>query len=255
VRGTSAQSRLVLADNAADRHTPRPLNLPHLLRARCPRSRRALVRRRRSPSPPRTMWTRRFALPLTCASQPAHPLRSRPPEDAAAGRLATRERHGAVVLLGAVEESNWSSGDAAAAADTGRWTRQECHWSWCADVCAAHTRRHTRLRSRFHAAERVACRLCSPSTQFRGVYTCQAIPMHALVTPQRLRRLFSPHRFPAWRAAVSPPHRPREDGLAHPAHTSISNLAAALGLPPRWRLSKPYSVPLTASFVVRRRWS
>jgi hypothetical protein len=166
-----------------------------------------------------------------------------------------RGRHGAVVLLGAVEESNWSSGDAAAAADTGRWTRQECHWSWCADVCAAHTRRHTRLRSRFHAAERVACRLCSPSTQFRGVYTCQAIPMHALVTPQRLRRLFSPHRFPAWRAAVSPPHRPREDGLAHPAHTSISNLAAALGLPPRWRLSKPYSVPLTASFVVRRRWS
>jgi hypothetical protein len=36
-----------------------------------------------------------------------------------------------------------------------------------------------------------------------------------------------------------PPHRPREDGLAHPADTSRSNLAAALGLLSRW-LSKPF---------------
>jgi hypothetical protein len=29
---------------------------------------------------------------------------------------------------------------------------------------------------------------------------------------------------------ASPPHRPREEGLAHPADTSRTNLAAALGL-------------------------
>ena len=33
--------------------------------------------------------------------------------------------------------------------------------------------------------------------------------------------------------------RPREDGLTHPAHTSITNLAAALGLLSRWRPTKP----------------
>jgi hypothetical protein len=38
---------------------------------------------------------------------------------------------------------------------------------------------------------------------------------------------------------ASPPHRPREDGLAHPADSSRTNLAAALGLLSRWRLSKP----------------
>jgi hypothetical protein len=43
-------------------------------------------------------------------------------------------------------------------------------------------------------------------------------------------------RFPA---AASPPHMPREDGLAHPAEPSRSNLAAALCLLSRWRLSKP----------------
>jgi hypothetical protein len=32
------------------------------------------------------------------------------------------------------------------------------------------------------------------------------------------------------------PHRPREDGLTHPADTSRSNLAAALALLSRWRL-------------------
>jgi hypothetical protein len=41
-----------------------------------------------------------------------------------------------------------------------------------------------------------------------------------------------------WRAAASPPHRPREYGLNHPADTSRSNLAAALGLLSRRRLSK-----------------
>jgi hypothetical protein len=37
--------------------------------------------------------------------------------------------------------------------------------------------------------------------------------------------------------SVATPLRPREDGLAHPADTSRSNLAAALGLLSRWRLS------------------
>jgi hypothetical protein len=37
----------------------------------------------------------------------------------------------------------------------------------------------------------------------------------------------------------SPPHRPREERLTHPADTSISNLAATLGLRSRWLLSKP----------------
>jgi hypothetical protein len=51
------------------------------------------------------------------------------------------------------------------------------------------------------------------------------------------RSPFSPQR--RWRAAERRhPHRPQEDRLAHPADTSISNLAAALGLLSR-RLSKP----------------
>jgi hypothetical protein len=33
---------------------------------------------------------------------------------------------------------------------------------------------------------------------------------------------------------VSPPHRPREDELAHPADASRTNLAAALGVLSRW---------------------
>ena len=37
---------------------------------------------------------------------------------------------------------------------------------------------------------------------------------------------------------VSPPHRPREDGLTRPADTSRSNIASALGLLSR-RLSEP----------------
>ena len=45
----------------------------------------------------------------------------------------------------------------------------------------------------------------------------------------------------AWRDRASPPHRPREDGLAHPVDTSRSNLAAAwLGFP--W-LSNPTPPP------------
>jgi hypothetical protein len=47
--------------------------------------------------------------------------------------------------------------------------------------------------------------------------------------------------FPAVRAESSrawPPHRPREKELAHPADTARSNLASALGLISRWRLSK-----------------
>jgi hypothetical protein len=35
---------------------------------------------------------------------------------------------------------------------------------------------------------------------------------------------------------ASPLHRPREDGLTYPADTSRTNLAAALGVLPRWRL-------------------
>jgi hypothetical protein len=38
---------------------------------------------------------------------------------------------------------------------------------------------------------------------------------------------------------ASPPHRPREDGLIHPADTSRTNLASVLGLLPSWRLAKP----------------
>jgi hypothetical protein len=34
------------------------------------------------------------------------------------------------------------------------------------------------------------------------------------------------------------PHRPREDGLAHPADASRSSLADALALLSKWRLSK-----------------
>jgi hypothetical protein len=57
-------------------------------------------------------------------------------------------------------------------------------------------------------------------------------------------RVYAPHRHPNPRASVSssrasPPHRPREDGLDHPADTSITHLAAALALLSRWRLSKP----------------
>jgi hypothetical protein len=48
-------------------------------------------------------------------------------------------------------------------------------------------------------------------------------------------------RFPArWkRRRLYSPHRPREGGLAYPADTSRTNLAAALALRSRWRLSKP----------------
>jgi hypothetical protein len=48
-------------------------------------------------------------------------------------------------------------------------------------------------------------------------------------------------RFPAAPvedSRASPPHRPREDRLTHPADTSRSNIAEALGLLSRWRLSK-----------------
>jgi hypothetical protein len=38
-------------------------------------------------------------------------------------------------------------------------------------------------------------------------------------------------------SGMFPPHRPRENGHAHPADTSRSNLASALGLLSRWRLS------------------
>jgi hypothetical protein len=44
---------------------------------------------------------------------------------------------------------------------------------------------------------------------------------------------------PVESSRASPPHRPREDELGHPADTSRTNLAAALGLLSRWRLSKP----------------
>jgi hypothetical protein len=49
-----------------------------------------------------------------------------------------------------------------------------------------------------------------------------------------------------------PPHRPREDGLADPAGTSRSNLAAALGLLSRWRLSKPKRMARVGQCGVRR---
>jgi hypothetical protein len=45
-------------------------------------------------------------------------------------------------------------------------------------------------------------------------------------------------RCPVESSSASPPHRPREEGLTHPADPSRSNLAAALALLSRWRPSK-----------------
>jgi hypothetical protein len=45
------------------------------------------------------------------------------------------------------------------------------------------------------------------------------------------------------------PHRPREYGLAHPADTSRPNLATALALLSRWRLSKPKTLALLSHRV------
>ena len=56
----------------------------------------------------------------------------------------------------------------------------------------------------------------------------------------------------------SRPHRPREDGLAHPAHTSRSNLASALALLSMW-LSKPSTLVESSRASpprrLRRRWT
>jgi hypothetical protein len=56
------------------------------------------------------------------------------------------------------------------------------------------------------------------------------------------RRAGSP-AAPVESSRASPPHRLREDGLIHPADTSRTNLAAALRLLSRWRLSKPPHQP------------
>ena len=61
---------------------------------------------------------------------------------------------------------------------------------------------------------------------------------------QRRRQVRSPPRVsipaaPVESSRASPAHMPREDGFAHPADTSRSNLAAALALLSRLRLSKP----------------
>ena len=48
---------------------------------------------------------------------------------------------------------------------------------------------------------------------------------------------------------ASPPYRPREDGLAHPADPSRTNLAAALDLLSTWRLSKTLDSSGTEAYV------
>jgi hypothetical protein len=47
--------------------------------------------------------------------------------------------------------------------------------------------------------------------------------------------------FDGEQQSVATPQAAKEDGLVHPADTSRSNLAAALGRFSRWRLSKPYT--------------
>jgi hypothetical protein len=54
-------------------------------------------------------------------------------------------------------------------------------------------------------------------------------PGRALATGFGFRFWFSAHQI-GERRRGSPPHRPRGDGLAHPADTPITNLASVLGL-------------------------
>jgi hypothetical protein len=63
------------------------------------------------------------------------------------------------------------------------------------------------------------------------------LSVRAFLPPLRLGSRFP--AAPVESSRVSPLHRPREDELTHPAGTSRSNLAAALALLSRWRLSKP----------------
>jgi hypothetical protein len=53
---------------------------------------------------------------------------------------------------------------------------------------------------------------------------------------------FSGSKAPVESIGASPPHSPSEVWLAHPADTSRPNLADALGLLSRWRLSKPFDL-------------
>ena len=48
-----------------------------------------------------------------------------------------------------------------------------------------------------------------------------------------------PTAAPVESSTASSPHRPREDEFTHPAEPPISNIASALALLSRWRLSKP----------------
>jgi hypothetical protein len=72
--------------------------------------------------------------------------------------------------------------------------------------------------------------------------------------PERPRVSVASSSGPVEGSRASPTHRPREDGLTHPADTSRSNLADALGLLSSWRLSKP-SVNFDASTHVAARAS
>jgi hypothetical protein len=93
------------------------------------------------------------------------------------------------------------------------------------------------------------CCTAPPRLVPRTLHTQVALERRRTPASERTRVRYEPlqkiglgFRFPAAggesRRAFSP-HRPREDGITHPADTSRANLAAALGLLSRWRLSKP----------------
>jgi hypothetical protein len=75
-----------------------------------------------------------------------------------------------------------------------------------------------------------------PPTPWSSPHAGSACLRHA---PRNTHRVSVPAAAPVESCRASPPHRPREDALAHPADTSRSNRAAALGLLSRRRLSKP----------------
>jgi hypothetical protein len=61
----------------------------------------------------------------------------------------------------------------------------------------------------------------------RAVSSLSVLSEHSLVTDEGMR---AASLGGGGGRGAAPTHRPREDGIAHPAHTSRSNLAASLGL-------------------------
>jgi hypothetical protein len=78
----------------------------------------------------------------------------------------------------------------------------------------------------------------SPLREGMHVHDSHRCSMHLVRHCSTLRWVQVRFSFPvAWveSSGASPPHRPREDVLADPVHTSRSNLASALGLLSRGR--------------------